>query len=95
MIIEISSSGGIAGLPAAGVSKRLVVDDKSDAQKAEICSAFDPKNLTKLADKATAEGAADTITYKIVVTDNDEEKHEFDIAEEALPAEMLDMIDDM
>ena len=82
-------------MPAAGVSKRLVVDDKSDAQKAEICSAFDPKNLTKLADKATAEGAADTITYKIVVTDDDEEKHEFDIAEEALPAEMLDMIDDM
>ena len=56
---------------------------------------LDPKNLTKVADKATAEGAADTITYKIVVTDDDKEKHEFDIAEEALPAEMLDMIDDI
>ena len=93
MLIEISTSGGFGGLEAAGIHKSVDMKTLAEPARSEICKAFDPKKLKAIAGRTSHAGAADGMTYKIVVVDDKETRHEFNVAEDALPAEMLDMID--
>ena len=53
MIIEISSSGGFAGIPAAAMHKRIDVDQQSPQMRQEICDAFEPRDLAAVVDGAS------------------------------------------
>lgn len=94
MIIEISTSGGFGGLSAAGINKKVDMKFVTDSARSEICRAFDLKKLKDMADKSGNIGSADRITYNIVVVDDNEKRHGFNVNEDVLPAEMLDMIDE-
>lgn len=93
MFIEISTSGGFGGLEAAGIHKSVDVKTLEEPARSEIRKAFDPKELKAIAGKISHAGAADGMTYKIVIVDDDNKRHEFSVAEGVFPAEMLDMID--
>lgn len=97
MIIEITSSGGFAGLAAAGIDKRFDPSSQPPELAQTYCTAFDPEQLGKIA--AESEGlegiGADMITYRIVVTGEDGEPRVFELREDQLPPEMLDLIDEM
>ncbi|MAN56735.1 MAG: hypothetical protein CMI50_09760 [Paracoccus sp.] len=95
MIIEISSSGGFAGVPAAAMNKRIDVDQQTPQMRQEICEAFEPRDLSQLASKSGARRGADMMTYRITVTDRQAGAHVFTIREDQLPLQMLDLIDQM
>ncbi len=96
MIIEITSSGGIGGLASADLKKRADMSSADEPMRSEISAAFDPTRLSALAkDAAGHPGSADILTYTIVIIDETEKRHQFEFSEDALPPEMLDMIDGM
>jgi hypothetical protein len=95
MIIEISSSGGFGGIAAAGVKKRIDVDQQSAAVQQEICEYFEPRDLDQLASRSGNARAADAMVYRIIVTDPKDGQHVYTIPEDQLPPEMLDLIDTM
>lgn len=95
MIIEISSSGGFAGIPAAAMHKRIDVDQQTPQMRQEICEAFEPRDLSQLSSKSGARKGADILIYKITVTDRQDGAHVYTIREDQLPPEMLDLIDQM
>lgn len=92
MIIEISSSGGFAG-SGRGLSKRIDVDAQAEPIRQELCEAFEPDDLERLTAKSRNSGGADIMTYRIIVTDDDHVEHTYDIREDRLPPETLDLID--
>ncbi|WCR11695.1 hypothetical protein JHW45_04780 [Paracoccus stylophorae] len=95
MIIEISSSGGFGGIPAAATHKRIDVDQQSPSLREEICSAFEPRDLRQLASRSGNRKAADMLVYRITVRDRQDGAHVYDIREDQLPPEILDLIDQM
>ena len=95
MIIEISTSGGIGGIPSAGLQKSVDVKTLAEPDKSKICEVFDLNSLGAMAGKSGHPGAADQMTYKIIIVDDENQRHEFDVDEYVLPPEMLDMIDEM
>lgn len=94
MIIEITSSGGFAGLAATNINKRVDVDAQPAELRQEICNLFEPTGLNALA-TPPMDGAADMRSYHITVTDHDQAKHKYTIREDQIPPEMLDLIDGM
>lgn len=95
MIIEIASDGGFGGLAAAGVQKRIDVDQQTAPVRQELCEAFEPDELQRLAEGANPDGGADRMTYRITVTDETQHRQMFTIREDQLPAGILDLIDQM
>jgi len=95
MIVEITSSGGIAGPLAGTMHKSVDVATLSEDTREEYCTAFDPTALQALADPTLESIGADRMTYKIIVTDKDNNRHVFELREDALPPETLDLIDAM
>jgi hypothetical protein len=95
MIIEISSSGGFGGIPAAAMHKRIDVDQQAPSLRQEICDAFEPRDLRQLAARSGNLRGADLMVYRITVTDRQDGPHVYDIREDQLPAEILDLIDQM
>ncbi|AUH33366.1 protealysin inhibitor emfourin [Paracoccus tegillarcae] len=95
MIIEISSSGGFGGLAAAGLNKRIDVDQQAPSVRQEICEMFEPQDLRQLAALTPNARRADGMVYRITVTDRQDGAHVYTIPEDQLPAEMLDLIDAM
>ncbi len=95
MMIKITSSGGFGGLAAAGIDKQMDLESQTAALRDTYCTAFDPKALGALATKAEAPGAADMLTYRIVVTDDEKARHTFELREDQLPPALLDLIDAM
>lgn len=95
MIIEISSSGGFGGIAAAGLKKRIDVDQQTPAVRQEICDMFEPDDLSQLASRPGRAKGNDMMVYRIRVTDQQQDEHVFTIREDQLPPEMLDMIDQM
>lgn len=93
MMIEVASSGGFGGFAAGGVSKQLDVTDAESQQT--YCETFDPGALSRLEAREPNPGAADMQTYTIAVTDDENRRHVFRLREDALPPEMLDLIDAM
>ena len=92
--IEISTSGGFGGISAAGKQKRLDMDTVAEPDRSKICEAFATRKLKAIANKVGHAGAADVMTYRIVVVDIKKQRHEFNIREDVLPPELLDMIDE-
>lgn len=95
MIIEISSSGGFGGIAAAGVNKRIDVDRQSAKVQQEICEYFEPRDLDQLVSRGVRGRSADTLVYRITVTDQQDGQHVYTLREDQLPPEMLDLIDAM
>ena len=95
MIIEISSSGGFGGVAAAGLNKRIDVDQQSPSMRQEICEMFESRDLSQLASKSGTSRSADAMVYKIKVTDPEDGAHTYTIREDQIPPEMLDLIDAM
>jgi hypothetical protein len=92
MIVTITTSGGIGGF-GLGRSVQVETDSLSPELRAEACERFDPEVLEELSEEAPQ--GADRITYRIAVEREGEERMSFDIPESALPAETLDLIDDL
>lgn len=93
MIIEVSTSGGFAGIPAAGISKTIDLDALSIERRREICAVFHPETLLAQAKGALNEGVADLSMYQITISDDDGAPQVFNLREDQLSAEMLDLID--
>ncbi len=86
MIIEITSSGGIGGIAGAGLKKRADMSSADEPMRSEISAAFDPTRLSALArDAARHPSSADILTYSIVIIDETEKRHDFEISEDACP----------
>lgn len=94
MIIEIAAEGGFGGIATATMNKRIDVDQQAGAMRQELCDAFEPDQLARLAD-APCSGCADRMTYRITVTDEQQHSQMFTIREDQLPPETLDLIDQM
>ena len=95
MMIEIASSGGMAGLAARPSTKQVDVSAQDEAHRAAYCELFDLGALSALAERPGNPSAADMQTYVISVTDDAEERHVFTLREDVLPPKMLDLIDEM
>lgn len=95
MIIEISSTGGFGGIPAAALNKRIDVDQQSASVRQEICEYFEPQDLSQLASRSKTRSGADMMVYRITVTNQQDGEHVYTIREDQLPPEMLDLIDQM
>jgi hypothetical protein len=93
MMIEITTSGGFAGIGTGAGARVLDLVNAEQAARESYCAAFDPKVLAVLSETAPIVGAADMFSYHIVVTDKDGKRHVFDFREDQLTPEMLDLID--
>ena len=94
MVITISTSGGLLGTGLPGKEKLIDTRNLSEPLKDEVCRRFDPKALAKLSKESGHPGSADRFVYHVTVSDTAGKKHSFDIAEAALPDEMIDLIDE-
>ena len=93
MIIEISTSGGFGGIPAAGLTKRIDLDEQPAPARAELCQYFEPGDLRQLAARSRKETTADAMTYRIRLIEPSARPRTFTIREDQLPPDMLDLID--
>ena len=93
MIIDIAAQGGFGGITAAQLRKTIDVEDQPEQMRQELCDAFEPDELARLARQPCGD-CADRMTYLITVTDNSE-THRFTLLEAQIPPEMLDLIDQM
>ncbi len=93
MMITISTSGGIGGFGLAKQAE-VSVDSLPEPLRAEACQRLDPMALEAL-DATPVRGAADRIVYRIVVAERGTASVTFDLPETALPAETLDLIDEL
>jgi hypothetical protein len=91
MMLTISTSGGIGGFGLKR-SAELRVEDLPQALQAETCELLTPERLERLAD-APERGAADYIVYHITLAREGGPPTEYDLADTALPPEVLDLID--
>ena len=93
MMITITTSGGIGGFGLAK-SAHVAVDSLPEPLRAEACALLDPSALGAL-DTKPAPGAADRIMYKIAIEGAGASSGTFRVPESALPAETLDLIDQL
>lgn len=93
MIIDIAAQGGFGGITAAQLRKTIDVDDQPEQMRQELCDAFEPDQLARLA-RQPCGNCADRLTYRITVTE-DRETRSFTLHEQQIPPEMLDLIDQM
>lgn len=93
MIIEIAAQGGFGGIAAAALHKTIHVDDQPEGVRQELCDAFEPEELARLA-RQPCGPCADRMTYRITVTE-DRESRSFTLREQQIPPGMLDLIDQM
>lgn len=93
MIIEIAAQGGFGGITAAQMRKTIDVDGQPEQMRQELCDAFEPDELARLARQPCGD-CADRMTYLITVTE-DRESHSFTLREAQIPPDMLDLIDQM
>lgn len=93
MIIEIAAQGGVGGIAAASLHKTIDVAQQPQAMRRELCDAFGPDALARLARRPCGP-CADRMTYRITVTE-DQETRSFTLQEQQIPPDMLDLIDQM
>ena len=93
MIIDIAAQGGFGGITAAPLRKTIHLEDQPDQMRQELCEAFEPDELARLARQPCGE-CADRMIYRITVTE-DRQSHSFTLQEQQIPPEMLDLIDQM
>lgn len=93
MIIEIAAQGGFGGITAAQLHKTINVENQPEQMRQELCEAFEPDELARLARRPCGD-CADRITYRITVTE-DQQTHSFTLQEQQIPPDMLDLIDQM
>lgn len=94
MMIEISSSGGIGGVAARlNTNKQINISEQDTELQDAYCAAFDPERLRVLTESEFAPGAGDVVNYRISVTDDADIRHIFELREDQLPPELLDLID--
>lgn len=95
MLITITTSGGLLGTGLPGKSTVIDTQGISGAQKDEACRQFDPQTLAKLVRTAHERASgADRVVYHVTVRDAAGKTHAFDLPEAAMPAQMLDLIDE-
>lgn len=94
LIVTISTSGGLLGTGSQQAQKSVETDALPEPVRGTVCEVFKPAALEKLSAR-TVQMGADRFIYHIAVTDENGAKHRFDIPESALPADMLDVIDEM
>ena len=92
MMVTISTSGGFIG---TGLSREAQVDvDKlPEPLREETCTALSAQALSSLARKSARAGAADYVTYHIVVVEAEGSPTAFDVPETVLAPESLDLFD--
>lgn len=93
MIIEIAAQGGFGGIAATSLRKSIDVSDQPEQMRQELCEAFGPDELARLARQPCGD-CADRLTYRITVTE-DRQTRSFTLREQQIPPEMLDLIDQM
>ncbi|WEF23572.1 protealysin inhibitor emfourin [Paracoccus sp. S3-43] len=93
MIIEIAAQGGFGGIAAANLHKTIDVADQPEQMRQELCHAFEPDELARLASQPCGD-CADRLTYRITVTE-DRRTRSFTLREQQIPPDMLDLIDQM
>ncbi|WP_374303771.1 protealysin inhibitor emfourin [Paracoccus sp. (in: a-proteobacteria)] len=93
MIIEIAAQGGFGGIAAANLHKTIDVQDQPEQMRQDLCEAFEPDQLARLARQPCGD-CADRLTYRITVTE-DRRTRSFTLREAQIPPDMLDLIDQM
>ena len=93
MIIEIAAQGGFAGIAPASLHKTIHVDEQPEGIRQELCDAFEPDELARLA-RQPCGPCADRMIYRITVTEN-RGSRSFTLQEQQMPPDMLDLIDQM
>lgn len=90
MMIEISTSGGFAGIASAGTRKRIDPGRLDPPLAHAARAAFAPEALARIA-AAPCGDCPDGLSYRITVTGA--ESRSFTLREAQIPPEMLDLID--
>ncbi len=93
MIIRVAAQGGFGGITAANLDKTVNVDNQTAQMRASLSDAFEPAALDRLSRQPCGD-CADRMTYRITVTE-DRESRSFTLQEQQIPADMLDLIDQM
>ena len=63
MIIEIAAQGGFGGITAAQLRKTIDVEDQPEQMRQELCDAFEPDELARLARQPCGDCAVTSIVY--------------------------------
>lgn len=92
MIIEIRSHGGFGGIIAAP-SRRIDTDTQPAPLARDLCAAFGPDALARMA-ATPCPDCADRMRYAITVTDATG-PHSITLSEGQMPPAMLDLIDSL
>ncbi|NDW05616.1 hypothetical protein GTK09_14410 [Jiella sp. 40Bstr34] len=95
MIVKIATSGGFAGIPAAGINKTVDVSSLPPPLQERVCRAFEPPKLKRLEKSGAPDTSVDRFNYAITVTDDAGEVHRYRLEESVLPAELIDLMDEM
>lgn len=93
MKLTIKTSGGIGGFGLSPKPTAVDVDHLAGALKERVRAAFAPGRLKALAKAVGNPHAADRIVYEFAVTADGGATERVEVNEDALPAEMLDLID--
>ncbi|SNT75240.1 hypothetical protein SAMN05444959_11060 [Paracoccus seriniphilus] len=92
MIIEIASQGGFGGIAASALHKRIDVDQQVGPLRQELCEAFGPAELARLA-RTPCNNCADRVTYSITIIQGSDAPQNFILREDQLPPDTLDLLD--
>jgi Emfourin len=95
MKVTIKTSGGFGGFGLSPKPTVVDVDLLVGALKERVRAAFAPARLKTLAKAAGDLRAADRIVYELEVTAEGGRTERVEVNEDALPAEMLDLIDEI
>lgn len=95
MLIDIVSSGGFGGITTPAKTLHMDTSATTEEKRQTYCDAFDPDALSNLSVDGGNPNAADLTLYTISVTDDQGEEHVFQIQEDAIPDELLDLMDGM
>jgi hypothetical protein len=92
MKIEIRTSGGFGGIAVKSV-KTVDTGTLPSEDRPAVETMFSAGHLEQLSGAEAPGGAADMAAYSVTVTGDDGERRTFEIPENAIPPEMLDVID--
>jgi hypothetical protein len=95
MKLTIKTSGGLGGFGLSPKPTVVDVDKLANALKERVRAAFAPARLKALAKKPGNPNAADRIVYEFAVSGDGGATEHVEVNEDALPAEMLDLIDEI
>ncbi len=95
MKIVIKTSGGIGGFGLKPAPVQIQAESLDPDLQERCQTLLAPGNLSKLQGRSEAPGQPDRIIYGLTITRDDGDVDKFQLPEDNLPAELIDLLDEL